>query len=355
MKILLLKTPDVPDTEISTIREFLRIYFSVEIETRIVSDRLWEYQEYHPGLWGVDFEEIAALASDANFICLLHIPDRAGVVSFARMTPAGTIQYSQVNATGGYRYNLLHELAHSLHAFYGQEDKTHEFLIDTTPADFGGLYTQIKTFANPTLEDTLAVKLDAFIKKWVGRKVDFDGSYGAQCVDLYRQYVKEVLGFPQLSGVIGAYQILDTVDTKYYQKNPIGPPQPGDIIVWNTQFGPLGHTAITVSANKESVKVFEQNNPPGSACRVWDHNYDYVIGWFRPLQLMETFKMYALVVWRNSKGEISLIGKGKRVPISARVWDILGKPDFAQVSDEQYNAVPLGLTLAGNLNLGSMD
>ena len=36
--------------------------------------------------------------------------------------------------------------------------------------------------------------LDEFVKKYENKKVDFDGVYGAQCVDLFRQYVKECLG-----------------------------------------------------------------------------------------------------------------------------------------------------------------
>ena len=42
--------------------------------------------------------------------------------------------------------------------------------------------------------------LTQFIKKYLGTKVDFDGKYGAQCVDLYRQYCAEVLGVPQSPG-----------------------------------------------------------------------------------------------------------------------------------------------------------
>ena len=32
--------------------------------------------------------------------------------------------------------------------------------------------------------------LEEFVNKYIGRKVDFDGAYGAQCVDLFRQYNK---------------------------------------------------------------------------------------------------------------------------------------------------------------------
>ncbi|WP_252722587.1 hypothetical protein [Treponema phagedenis] len=37
------------------------------------------------------------------------------------------------------------------------------------------------------------MSLDEFVKKYLGKKVDYDGHYGAQCVDLFRQYCKDVL------------------------------------------------------------------------------------------------------------------------------------------------------------------
>jgi hypothetical protein len=49
-----------------------------------------------------------------------------------------------------------------------------------------------------------------FIKKWNGKVCDFDGKYGSQCVDLYRMYVKEVLGYPQSPPVEGAKDIWNT-------------------------------------------------------------------------------------------------------------------------------------------------
>ena len=34
--------------------------------------------------------------------------------------------------------------------------------------------------------------LTHFVKKYNGKKVYFDGAFGAQCVDLFRQYNKEI-------------------------------------------------------------------------------------------------------------------------------------------------------------------
>jgi hypothetical protein len=47
--------------------------------------------------------------------------------------------------------------------------------------------------------------LKEFVENYTGKPVDFDGRYGAQCVDLVRQYFKEVWNLPeQPEGVDGA-------------------------------------------------------------------------------------------------------------------------------------------------------
>ena len=50
--------------------------------------------------------------------------------------------------------------------------------------------------------------LEDFIITYIGKKVDFDGSYGAQCVDLFRQYNKDVWGNPHTGAVKGAKDFL---------------------------------------------------------------------------------------------------------------------------------------------------
>ena len=89
------------------------------------------------------------------------------------------------------------------------------------------------------------MNLKEFIKKYDGKVVDFDGSYGGQCVDLFNQKLKEVWGikepikeFP----VASAYQLYDKAKAKsnfVCQLNgPNDVPQEGDIIIWNQGVGP---------------------------------------------------------------------------------------------------------------------
>ena len=54
--------------------------------------------------------------------------------------------------------------------------------------------------------------LTEFVKKYNGKKIDYDGRYGAQCVDVFRQYCKDVLEIPHTGGVVGAAELYTKYD-----------------------------------------------------------------------------------------------------------------------------------------------
>jgi hypothetical protein len=131
------------------------------------------------------------------------------------------------------------------------------------------------------------MSFDDFIKKYEGKGIDFDKSYGFQCQDLYRQYVKEVLGFPQSPAVPGAKDNWDKYLPEYYQRienTPAGVPMPGDIILWGSSYGQWGHVAICIKATSSTLTCFSQNDPTGSLCITKLYrSYKGVIGWLHPL------------------------------------------------------------------------
>ena len=55
-----------------------------------------------------------------------------------------------------------------------------------------------------------------FVNRYLGKKVDFDGHYGAQCVDLFRQYNRDVLGNERTESVVGAKDLV-----LQYEKLPL--------------------------------------------------------------------------------------------------------------------------------------
>lgn len=110
------------------------------------------------------------------------------------------------------------------------------------------------------------MKLDEFINKHINTKVDFDNAFGAQCVDLFRQYCKDVLNIPHTGAVEGAKDIFLNygklpLEQKYFKKYSTNNPKPADVIIWNeTKTNKYGHIAIVVSSlSNNKVLVFEQD------------------------------------------------------------------------------------------------
>ena len=132
--------------------------------------------------------------------------------------------------------------------------------------------------------------LNEFIDKYLGKKVDYDGYYGGQCVDLYRQYVEDVLGFPQSPGVGGASEIWGSASGKYYDFIVNGlydVPERGDIVVWDRGVGGgFGHVAIYLFGDVNSFTSLDQNWPTLDKVTKTKHNYTNVIGWLHPKENM---------------------------------------------------------------------
>ena len=112
--------------------------------------------------------------------------------------------------------------------------------------------------------------LTTFINTYLGKKIDYkdeqfkgDGSY--QCVDLARQYFKDVLNvpqFPALGADGGAKDIFDkctslntTVDSALADYSR------GDVLIWNSsKTNKYGHVAILVDIyNTKYFIVLEQD------------------------------------------------------------------------------------------------
>ena len=127
--------------------------------------------------------------------------------------------------------------------------------------------------------------LNQFFKKYIGKKVDFDNAYGAQCVDLIKFYYRDVFGIKAHLGHAWSYQY--GYDPKKFRwiKNTIkAVPRAGDVVVWDKRFGTYGHVAIATGAGTWLwFNSVEQNYPAGSPVHVRRHNYFGVSGWLRPL------------------------------------------------------------------------
>ena len=109
--------------------------------------------------------------------------------------------------------------------------------------------------------------LDQFLTKYCGKKVDYDGAYGAQCVDLFRQYCKDVLDIPHTGSVDGAKELYEKyadlpVEKKYFTRlAKKAVPEYGYVAVWgSTPTNKYGHVALVICRlSPTSLLVFEQN------------------------------------------------------------------------------------------------
>lgn len=138
---------------------------------------------------------------------------------------------------------------------------------------------------NSPAPTSLAKKVDAFVQRYQNKYVDYDGRYGAQCVDLFNYYNRDVLGNGFVS-VNYAYQLYAAAPSSRYTKLPASStPQKGDVAIWSNQLpgsGGAGHVGI-VTANVSSTKVtvFEQN-AAGSASVVRTESKSHLLGYLRP-------------------------------------------------------------------------
>ena len=104
--------------------------------------------------------------------------------------------------------------------------------------------------------------LTQFIKTNQGKKVDFDGKYGAQCVDLYRAYCRDVLDIQQTPAVAGAKDIITKPGVlEVTRDSTLADYSRGDVLVWDaTSSNKYGHVAILVAVyNTKYFIVFEQD------------------------------------------------------------------------------------------------
>ena len=141
-------------------------------------------------------------------------------------------------------------------------------------------------------------KYQEFKTKWLGKGIDYDGSFGYQCFDVINQYILELTGqrplmqlmkasdiFKRPQGIfpdLGKWQIIPNSNGLY--------PKQGDIIVWDDASwnGFYGHTAIIDSANNDNCQALQQNGlAPNEPCKIqfWNFWSTPPLGWIRLIEV----------------------------------------------------------------------
>lgn len=135
-------------------------------------------------------------------------------------------------------------------------------------------------------------KFSDWIKKYLGKKVDFDKMYGAQCFDWFNRYATDLFGVPTklLYAHSYAYQLYTNFNMgDYFTKianTASFVPQVGDVCIWDKSLnGYAGHVAIaTGEGNTKYFYVTEQNTDgtgtkPSAKVK---RNYNHFLGVLRP-------------------------------------------------------------------------
>ena len=124
-----------------------------------------------------------------------------------------------------------------------------------------------------------------FVNKNCGKKVDFDGYYGAQCVDLFRQYCRDVLDVPHTGAVEGAKDLVERywslpVERKHFVLcKDAASAKSGDVVVWGaTDKNRYGHVAIAVAEDENVLLVFEQDGFKQDGAKLAWRSKNNVIG-----------------------------------------------------------------------------
>lgn len=133
---------------------------------------------------------------------------------------------------------------------------------------------------------------EKWVKQNIGKGIDYDGTYGVQCVDLAKHYIKNVLGItPQSIGNAIEYynkrkmsEYL-TKNFKWIDNTAEFIPKKGDLCVFTSR---SGHGHISVATGEGTTSYFysyDQNFPKAKhePMTLIKHSYNSFLGVLRPL------------------------------------------------------------------------
>jgi len=130
-----------------------------------------------------------------------------------------------------------------------------------------------------------------FVKKYLGKAVDYDGAFGVQCVDLAKLYIDKVIGAkPQAIGDAYAYyeKFNNTYLKKYFNRIAYKKgekPQKGDLVVWGKKYNgksEYGHIAIAAGDATDTTLYTYDTNWGGAEMKKVKHTYTGLLGYLRP-------------------------------------------------------------------------
>lgn len=165
-------------------------------------------------------------------------------------------------------------------------------------ARYAAAQSLLKNASNPQYSNMSSGKAsvnDPGLNSWINannnKYLDYDGAYGAQCVDLYAFYTTGFAG-GRPNPVGYAPEIFTNYDSNAYARFANNSPaRAGDVAIWNVgQYTPSGHVAIVVGDNGDgTLRVLQSNATSlGSAGNsiISNISKSALMGYLRPRKLM---------------------------------------------------------------------
>lgn len=124
-----------------------------------------------------------------------------------------------------------------------------------------------------------------------GTALDLDGSYGPQCMDLARSYLRTCHVGVDITGNAVDVGNQRLPGWRWVENGPVNFPPPGALVVWHANApragtGAFGHIAVVLTADPRVLLTLDQNWGGANFCRTVLHTYDGVWGWHVPPALV---------------------------------------------------------------------
>ena len=184
-----------------------------------------------------------------------------------------------------------------------------------------------------------------WVKENLGKGIDYDGTYGVQCVDLAKHYIKNVLGItPQSIGnAIEYYNKRKTSEYltknfKWIDNTAEFIPKKGDLCVFTSKSG-NGHISVATGEGTTSYFYsYDQNFPKAKhePMTKIKHSYTSFLGVLRPKKKKSTslkyFKAYkgdseSIVDALEAIGAKSDFSYRKKIALKNKIKDYKGTPE----------------------------
>ena len=195
-----------------------------------------------------------------------------------------------------------------------------------------------------------------FKNKYLGKKVDVDGLYGGQCVDLFNAWNKDYNNGIYINCKPSGYarSLAENKSNngilKYFKETAINNMIEGTVVVYGKcKFAPDSHVCFFIKDNGNGTyQALQQNNKGRQYVTIDNNPYEGIIGAFIPNQLVRTSTNIDELAKAVIRGEYGNGNERKQKlgslykQVQARVNEILGNSSNSANIDELAKAVIRG-------------